>query len=250
LARKSGAALIEIYSAIQGEGPGVGERQILVRLAGCNRRCRYCDTDTEPPRACRAERRAGRRNWQQILNPVSSEAALDAIERLARQVRHQSVAWTGGEPLLADRFLRAVIPPLRGMGLRQDLHTNATLPGKLAPLLDLLDAITADLKLPSAAGEHVDWQNSARFLKLARGKLLAVKLVVVRGLPRDEFERALETIAAAAPKATVVLQPVTPVAAGAEPPDPQELLAMQERALRTFDRVLAIPQTHKMLGQM
>ena len=86
MARKSGANLTEIYSAIQGEGPAVGERQILVRLAGCNRQCRYCDTDTEAPRACRVERRAGKRNWQQIPNPVSSEAALDAVERLARQV--------------------------------------------------------------------------------------------------------------------------------------------------------------------
>jgi organic radical activating enzyme len=250
VARRSGAQLVEIYSAIQGEGPGVGERQVLVRLAGCNLACRYCDTDVEPPRHCRAERRAGRRNWQLVPNPVSSEAALDAVERLARQVRHASVAWTGGEPLQADRFLRSVLPPLRGLGLRQDLHTNSTLPGRLAPLLDLFDTVTADLKLPSATGQHVDWERAGRFLKLARGKLLAVKLVVVRGLPAEEFERALETVAGAAPGATLVLQPVTPVAAGAEPPEPTELLAMQERALRTFARVLVIPQTHKMLGQL
>jgi 7-carboxy-7-deazaguanine synthase len=250
MARKSGAALIEIYSAIQGEGPAVGERQILVRLAGCNLECRYCDTATEAPRYCRAERRAGRRNWQQLPNPVASEAVLDAIERLSGQVRHESVAWTGGEPLLAERFLRAVTAPLRALGLRQDLHTNATLPGKLAPLLDSFDRINADVKLPSATGQHLDWQNTERFLKLARGKLEAVKIVVVRALHKDEFERALELVAGAAPSTTLVLQPVTPVAAGAEPPEAQELLAMQERALRTFKRVLVIPQTHKMMGQL
>lgn len=250
MARKSGAHLTEIYSAIQGEGPAVGERQLLVRLAGCNRQCRYCDTETEPPRTCRVERRAGKRNWQQIPNPVSSEAALDAIERLARQVRHESVAWTGGEPLLSERFLRSVLPPLRALGLGQDLHTNATLPGKLAPLLEFFDRICADLKLPSATGEHLDWEATARFLKLARGKLLAVKMVVVRGLPGEEFERALDLAAGAAPQATLVLQPVTLLAAGAEPPEPGELLALQERALRTFKRVLVIPQTHKMMGQM
>lgn len=250
MARRSGASLIEIYSAIQGEGPAVGERQILVRLAGCNRACRWCDTDVEAPRACRAERRAGKRNWQELLNPVPSEAVLDAVERLARQVRHESVAWTGGEPLLADRFLRAVLPPLRALGLRQDLWTNATLPGKLAPLLDLLDYIIADVKLPSATGEHLDWEATGRFLKLARGKLLAVKMVLTRGLPRGEFERALDEAAAAAPGATLVLQPVTPVAAGAEPPGPAEMLSMQERALRTFKRVLVIPQTHRIMGQL
>ncbi len=250
MARKSGASLVEIYSAIQGEGPGIGERQVLVRVANCNLDCRYCDTDTEPPRTCRVERRAGKRNWQMIPNPVGSEAALDVVERLSKQVRHESVAWTGGEPLLSERFLRAVIGPLRALGLRQDLHTNASLPGKLAPLLDQFDRITADLKLPTATGEHVDWQAAERFLKLARGKLLAVKMVVVRGLPQDEFDRALELAAGAARGATLVLQPVTPVAAGAEPPRAEELLSMQERALRTFERVLVIPQSHKMIGQL
>lgn len=250
MARRSGASLSEIYSAIQGEGPDIGERQILVRLAGCNLACRYCDTDTEPPRACRVERRAGRRNWKTLPNPVGSEAVLDAVDRLAKQVRHESVAWTGGEPLLSDRFLRAVAPPLRALGLRQDLHTNASLPGKLAPLLDQFDRITADFKLPTSTGEHVDWQATERFLKLARGKLLAIKMVVVRGLPGEEFDRALEIAAGAARSATLVLQPVTPVAAGAEPPGPEELLAMQERALRTFKRVLVIPQSHKMIGQL
>jgi organic radical activating enzyme len=250
LARKSGANLIEIYSAIQGEGPRVGERQVLVRLAGCNLSCRYCDTDTEIPRNCRAERRAGRRNWQGVPNPVASATALDLVERIARQVRHAAIAWTGGEPLLSDRFLRAVVPALRGLGLRQDLHTNASLPDRLAPLLDLFDEISADLKLPTSTGQHVDWDAAGRFVRLARGKLAAVKMVLVRGLPGEEFERALEVVAKAAPGATVVLQPVTPLAAGAEPPDPGELLQFQERALRTFERVLVIPQTHKMLGQL
>jgi 7-carboxy-7-deazaguanine synthase len=248
--RKSSASLIEIYSAIQGEGPGVGERQILVRLAGCNRNCRYCDTETAPPRSCRAERHPGARDWQTILNPVGSEAALDVIEALAAALRHESVAWTGGEPLLSPRFLRAVIPSLRMKNLRQDLHTNASLPNELAPLLELFDAISADIKLPSATGEHLDWEAAGRFLKLARGRLAAAKMVVASSMPREEFERALDLVAASAPGATIVLQPVTPVASQSQPPEPGEMLAWQARALRTFQRVLVIPQTHKLINQL
>jgi len=250
VARKSGTNLIEIFSAIQGEGPGVGQRQLLVRIAGCNRDCRYCDTDYKTPRSCRVERRAGKRDWQQLANPVGSEAVLDAIERLAKNVRHTAVAWTGGEPLLADRFLKSVLPPLRAIGLRQELHTNCTLPDKLSQLINLFDGISADIKLPNATGEHLDWEVTARFLRLARGKLLALKMVVVHGLPEAEFDRALDVANSAGQNVPLVLQPVTAVAAGAEPPQAEELLAMQARALRVFDKVLVIPQTHKMIGQL
>ena len=33
----------EVFSAIQGEAALVGERQVFVRLTGCNIRCAYCD---------------------------------------------------------------------------------------------------------------------------------------------------------------------------------------------------------------
>jgi len=36
--------LSEIYSAIQGEGPIVGVRQLFIRLSICDLRCKWCDT--------------------------------------------------------------------------------------------------------------------------------------------------------------------------------------------------------------
>ncbi|MCL5059022.1 MAG: 7-carboxy-7-deazaguanine synthase QueE, partial [Actinobacteria bacterium] len=38
------AAVREIFSSVQGEGPYVGTRQIFIRFDGCNLSCRYCDT--------------------------------------------------------------------------------------------------------------------------------------------------------------------------------------------------------------
>ncbi len=62
-----------MFSAIQGEAALVGERQVFVRLTGCNIRCAYCDQ----PEAlelrsgpCRIERTPGRRDWQVVASPL------------------------------------------------------------------------------------------------------------------------------------------------------------------------------------
>ena len=36
--------IIEIFASVQGEGMRQGEPTVFVRLAGCDRRCSFCDT--------------------------------------------------------------------------------------------------------------------------------------------------------------------------------------------------------------
>ena len=57
----------EVFSAIQGEGALVGERQVFLRLTGCNIRCAYCDQPEaleKRPGPCRLEQTPGRRDWR------------------------------------------------------------------------------------------------------------------------------------------------------------------------------------------
>ena len=48
----------------------------------------------------------------------------------------------------------------------------------------------------------------------------------------------------------VFLQPLTPFGDASKAPTPNQVLELQERALRTHRRVRVVPQTHKAIGQL
>lgn len=228
------APVVEIFSGLQGEGIRLGERMVFVRLAGCDRRCAYCDT----PRA---------REIEGAETLSAGEVAARARARAA-ELPHAAVAWTGGEPLVHVDFLVRALPLLREIGLAQYLETNGTRPDALARVIDLVDAVAADVKLPSVTGEALDWEKSARFLALAAPRELLVKIVVSEATDEAELARAVALASDAG--APVVLQPVTPVPGGPRPPSAEATAAMQAAALahHARARVRVIPQVHRLMG--
>ncbi|WP_294158997.1 7-carboxy-7-deazaguanine synthase QueE [uncultured Selenomonas sp.] len=246
---KDSENIIEIFSSIQGEGKYVGCRQVFVRFEGCNLHCAYCDTEhaigAHP--ACRIETAAGSRMFHELLNPVSAEDAAVQIQALLVEAPAQAVSFTGGEPLLHAPFIHT----LRG---KVDaltpflLETNGTLSEPLATVLDDVDIISMDLKLPSATGEAL-WDAHRRFLTLARRKELYVKMVIAENTPDEEFIRAVSLLESVAPDALLILQPVTPCGGVAACP-PERVLAMQAEAMRHVRDARVIPQTHKFIGQL
>ena len=73
-------AVSEIFYSLQGEGYWSGKPAIFVRMAGCNLRCPFCDTDF---------------STTETLHPPE---LLERIREAVIRYNTTFVVWTGGEP--------------------------------------------------------------------------------------------------------------------------------------------------------
>lgn len=240
-------SIIEIFSSVQGEGKYVGCRQVFVRFEGCNLACRYCDTENAPGAHphCRIERQAGSQSFYERENPLTPIQAAEEINRLLAETPHQAVSFTGGEPLLQAEFIHALRPLL---AVPFFLETNGTCVPQLEEIIEDVDIISMDIKLPSVLSRPV-WEEHRRFLAVARRKDLYLKMVLSAETTREEFEAAIRLIGACAPDTLLVLQPVTPFG-GCVAIAPERMLAAQSFAAKRLRDVRVIPQTHRMMDQL
>ena len=239
--------LIEIFSSIQGEGKYVGCRQVFVRFEGCNLDCCYCDTENKPGshEFCNIETYAGSREFAKLPNPRSVSQVAMEINRLCREVPHQAVSFTGGEPLLHADFIREIAKEIEAPVF---LETNGTLYEQLESILDIVDIISMDIKLPSVVTKP-QWEAHRRFMEVAKNRDLYIKLVVAEETTEEEFRQAIDLAAETAPEALFIIQPVTPYG-GSKAASPEKILICQNYALTKLKDVRVIPQTHKMIGQI
>lgn len=241
--------LVEIFSSIQGEGLYVGCRQVFVRLAGCNISCQYCDTAESflLPAQARIETRAGSRSFQELPNPVPLSTFISSIETLCRSPHH-SISLTGGEPLLQPVAISAV-SALRKTGVQLYLETNGTLPENLVQIIQDVDIISMDFKLPSAMHGQAYWREHREFLKIAAQREVFIKVVLSGETTQEELEQSIDLIRSVDSAIPLILQPVTPVN-GVSAVNADTVLGWQELAMQKLRVVRVIPQTHKMMGQL
>ncbi len=251
------APVVEIFSSVQGEGLLLGERQLFLRFAGCNLCCAYCDTlgAQTPPETARLERTAGRQDFARAPSAMTAEEVAEALRHLVRPQAnlHHSVSLTGGEPLLHARFLQQLLPHLGDLGLRVYLETNGTLAEELALVIEGLDVVCADIKLPSATGQAPLWGAHEMFLLTLAAyddptRLDFVKVIVAANSTPEEIDRAARLTAGINPQMVLVLQSVTPVNAEVLAPSPRQMLELQAVAKRHVTQVRVIPQVHRLGG--
>jgi len=248
--------LSELYLSLQGEGLWVGIPMVFVRTTGCHRRCKYCDTEY----ALVAERKA--RLWLRwrtgdpdlmVDNPVPFGQVVEWVRQTASGLTSW-VTFTGGEPLLQADFLAALGKALKERGFRILLETEGGLPEALRKVLPVVDAIAADIKLPSTTGEPLDWQATETFFRLIAqsGKEACAKVVITPDIDESEFREAVTMLAQlhAEHRQTLplILQPVTPARFVTEPPSLALLLRLLALAHSHLPDVRIVPQVHKFVN--
>ena len=124
--------IAEIFRSLQGEGKNQGKPCLFIRLAGCNLKCRWCDTP---------ESRSGGMT-------MSRDTILEHVWR----INPPYVCITGGEPLLQGDELGRLLDSLRRRGTAIDIETNGTIDfSRFQPFA----SICMDVKCPSS-GEQSD----------------------------------------------------------------------------------------------
>jgi len=106
--------IIEIYRSIQGESSFAGVPCIFVRLAACNLRCTWCDSEY-------------------TFTGGKKMSAEEVEQEVAKLASGGLVEITGGEPMLQERELVPLMERLLGLGYTLLLETSGERPLENVP---------------------------------------------------------------------------------------------------------------------
>jgi len=217
------AKIADIFKSIQGEGIYAGRRQVFVRFYGCNLDCSYCDTK---------------------LTQFKEMTVSEIEGAISVYTDYHSIAFTGGEPLCQDGFLKELLPRLKEDNRCIYLETNGVLYENLSGIIDYVDIIAMDFKLPTSAQCRDYFSQHRRFLKLAKKKEVFVKIVVTPFTTLENVLRAAGIVRDIAADIYFILMPQHPLEGQLR----EKMLRFSGKVRKILDRVKIIPQMHKLAG--
>lgn len=213
----------EIFESIQGEGPYIGYNQLFIRFSTCNLHCNYCDTD--------------------FKTSLKSYTAKELEKEIEQYKNIHSISLTGGEPLLSTDFLQEFLP-LTNKQIY--LETNGTLFNELEKIINYIDIISMDIKLPSTTGMPDLFKEHDNFIKIAKkhSKEIFAKVVFDTNITDDEINKVIKI--AKENNILIILQPKM---------DGEILNLKTEfineifyRFVSKYQNIRLIPQVHKFLN--
>ena len=132
--------VLEIFSSISGEAQHAGELTTFIRMAGCNLRCAYCDT-------------------QKLLDENNfTKMTIEQIVETCHNNGHKHIVLTGGEPLL-QKNIDALVAELMLENFEVEIETNGSI--DFHPLVEALDARELPYDLGNNYMFTIDWKTGA-----------------------------------------------------------------------------------------
>ena len=174
--------VVEIFKSIDGEGKRAGLPTTFLRLAGCNLRCKYCDTAYAFDVSCAKDM-----SIDEIIDELTSKEIY-------------SITITGGEPLVHPQISTLLAELNKTHLFDINIETNGTIdPSKYHELEDVW--FTVDYKCPSSGEEGK--MNDLAFKTLREKDVL--KFVVGN---TEDLDKSLEIIETHRPSAQIYFSPV------------------------------------------
>ncbi len=166
MAPTNSLVLIELYQSVQGESSFAGLPCIFVRLAGCNLRCSWCDSEYTFSGGTRF-------SLEEIEQKIAALAPIKLVE------------FTGGEPMLQERELLPLMDRLLAQSYTLLLETSgerslAAVPKAVHKIMDVkcpasgesgrfhlanLEALTSRDEVKFVVSDRADYEFTRDFIR-------------------------------------------------------------------------------------
>lgn len=214
----------EIFSSIQGEGIETGLPTTFIRLAGCDLRCRWCDTGYA------LSRDDGKiMTVSDIIDDVSCRGP-------------GRICITGGEPLLQKEGLMELVDDLVKRGFEVDVETNGAHDTTDLSSISSRIMISVDVKMPSS-GEYGSFnKENLRTLR----HMDQIKFIIQDG---KDLETALGFLIEHEPVANIVFTPCSNDGGQIIVDEILRLLSLEteSKTHEVLRRIRVMVQTHKVI---
>ena len=187
----------------------IGLPTLFIRTAGCDLRCRWCDT----PYA--------------LLREQGTEWTVESIVDEAKKRRVRDICITGGDPLMQSGETADLASRLLDEGFRIVLETSGAYDVSCLPSSDRL-TVSMDIKLPGSGMEDRNMLSNLRSL----GKQDQVKFIIA---DRKDYEYARKIMAENSIPCEIIMTPV----------GGKEIGWLAEAVLEDGLEVRVLPQLHK-----
>jgi len=121
--------IVEIFGAVQGEGINTGKPTLFIRFAGCNLKCKWCDTP-----------------YHRV---VGKEVPVEDLLVGIKNNLVDNITFTGGEPLIQNKqeFI-ALVKGIHKLGKKVFVETNGVIFDE--DIYRVVDFFSISPKLPSS----------------------------------------------------------------------------------------------------